>query len=272
MAYEPDKFPGINQKIVKKHKDVIPKSYIQADKMIGKILAETGPEACVFVVSDHGFKAISGGMTPYDINIENFLEILGIKEKVIVARFGPGMYLNFTDKQIMHNVELAASSVFIHDSDEKIFNVKCYDNTLIITKPNWKVDVKKLKQKDLNVNFGKFGIYKLNELYTRQERKMSGVHKKEGILVMSGPDIKSSQKLEPVSIYDIAPTILHLMRFPVAKDMDGRVLTEALDSQFLEMFPISYVDTFEDSVKTIQEPEDIDRKKIEERLKSLGYL
>ncbi|MBC2694339.1 MAG: hypothetical protein HF982_03490 [Desulfobacteraceae bacterium] len=79
-------------------------------------------------------------------------------------------------------------------------------------------------------------------------------------------------RLEPASIYDVSPTVLHLMEFPVAQDMDGRVLTGAMDDQFMTKNPIRFVDTYEDSAPMEHEVEEIDHKKIEERLKSMGYL
>ena len=101
---------------------------------------------------------------------------------------------------------------------------------------------------------------------------MSGVHEIKGIIILAGPNIKHGVRLEPASIYDVSPTVLHLMGLPVARDMDGRVLTEALDDRFMIENPIRSIDTYEDSVPMEQEMEEIDHKKIEERLKSMGYL
>ena len=47
-----------------------------------------------------------------------------------------------------------------------------------------------------------------------------------GILVAYGPHIKGGEAIEGARLIDIAPTILHMMRLPVPKDMDGRVLKE----------------------------------------------
>lgn len=54
-------------------------------------------------------------------------------------------------------------------------------------------------------------------------------NKREGIVIASGPDIRKGERLERVSILDLAPTILHIMNIPVPKDMDGRVLTEIFE-------------------------------------------
>lgn len=272
MAYEPDKFPGVVQQEVKKYKGVIPLAYMQADKAIGKVLTLADEDAHIIVASDHGFKAVKGGITPYDLNIDKFLEVLGITGKVLVARFGPGMYLNFQDEGLMHQVADVVAKACLSNTGERIFNVKQFEKTLIVTKPSWNVDREELARKGSFIDFGRFGIHKTQDLYIPQKRKMSGVHKKEGIIILAGPSIKGGVRLEPASIYDVAPTVLYLMGFPVARDMDGGVLTEALDESLLRETPVRHVDTYEDSVHPEQEPEEIDHKKIEERLKSMGYL
>ena len=54
----------------------------------------------------------------------------------------------------------------------------------------------------------------------------SGIHKKEGIFIAYGPDVRQGIQIEGTKIYDVAPTILHLLGLPVPDDMDGRVLGE----------------------------------------------
>lgn len=54
----------------------------------------------------------------------------------------------------------------------------------------------------------------------------SGIHKKEGICIAHGPDIKQGHEIQGAKIYDIAPTILHMSGLRVPDDMDGRVLKE----------------------------------------------
>ena len=59
-------------------------------------------------------------------------------------------------------------------------------------------------------------------------------HALQGIFLAYGPDIKKGAEIQGAKIYDVAPTILHLMDVPVTKDMDGRVLKEIFkeDSEF----------------------------------------
>jgi predicted AlkP superfamily phosphohydrolase/phosphomutase len=76
---------------------------------------------------------------------------------------------------------------------------------------------------ECSIHFG-FG----KELYQKPPPNPvhSGIHKKEGIFIACGPDIKQGHEIQGAKIYDIAPTILHMFGLPVPDDMDGRVLTE----------------------------------------------
>lgn len=66
-------------------------------------------------------------------------------------------------------------------------------------------------------------------------------NKKFGLFMAYGPNIKRGEKIDNVSILDLAPTILHLMDRPVPDDMDGKVLAEIFrqDSTAAER-PVEY--------------------------------
>jgi len=67
-------------------------------------------------------------------------------------------------------------------------------------------------------------------------------HKMDGLFAASGPDIARAGHLpSKLSIFDVAPTVLHAMGLPVPRDMDGRVLTEIFnESSEPAMRPIVY--------------------------------
>lgn len=62
----------------------------------------------------------------------------------------------------------------------------------------------------------------------------SGSHRREGIFIAYGPDIREDNEIKGAKIYDIAPTILHMFDIPISNDKDGRVLKEIFreDSKF----------------------------------------
>jgi predicted AlkP superfamily phosphohydrolase/phosphomutase len=97
-------------------------------------------------------------------------------------------------------------------------------------------------------------------------------HRQAGILIARGPGLRSQQRLDGARIFDLAPTILHLLSVPVPTDCDGRVLTELLVSG---SDPAERPVQYQPPVPST--PGDVDfthseAKEIEERLRNLGYL
>jgi predicted AlkP superfamily phosphohydrolase/phosphomutase len=79
-----------------------------------------------------------------------------------------------------------------------------------------------------------FGEYEFgsHEIVERVERGISGTHRLNGMVLFWGPASSVGVHLADAQIIDLAPTILRMMGEPVPKDMDGKVLTEALSEAY----------------------------------------
>ncbi len=97
-------------------------------------------------------------------------------------------------------------------------------------------------------------------------------HEPEGFLVMAGRGIQPGSRINGARQLDIAPTTLALLGLAAARDMPGRVLSEALDGFEIPARIATYGER-----KVIAagengaEPEGVDRALLE-HLQSLGYL
>jgi hypothetical protein len=99
-----------------------------------------------------------------------------------------------------------------------------------------------------------------------------GSHRIEGIVSLTGASAAAGRMIA-ADIADIAPTILYLLGQPLPTDLDGRLITEALDPALLDARPPEYADEESDVLVAAAEsysPED--EAAVEERLRSLGYL
>jgi arylsulfatase A-like enzyme len=56
--------------------------------------------------------------------------------------------------------------------------------------------------------------------------------------------VRRGAELEAASVLDVAPTVLHLMGLPVARDMDGRVLTGLLAPDVAARQPVTYIPSY----------------------------
>jgi hypothetical protein len=94
----------------------------------------------------------------------------------------------------------------------------------------------------------------------------AGTPPPDGILALVGPDVKPGIRVE-ASVYDIAPTILHLKGLPVGADMDGRPLLECLTITR----PVKTALYTRMKHRPASGNPELDKKKLEE-LRSLGYI
>lgn len=104
-------------------------------------------------------------------------------------------------------------------------------------------------------------------------RQWGGSHRPQGIFIAHGPHIKRGAVVTKATLYDIAPTILYLQHHPIPRDMDGKVLTDIFTDEQLRRQPVQHCEPA--SVVDKAAPADLNAeevKKIEERLRDLGYL
>ncbi|MFH1221244.1 MAG: tetratricopeptide repeat protein [Candidatus Eisenbacteria bacterium] len=99
-------------------------------------------------------------------------------------------------------------------------------------------------------------------------------HRMAGAIALYGNHVRKGAKLTDAGILDIAPTILRLVGLPKAKDMSGRVLEAAFDSDWLAVSSqTGEIATYGVRTAVASSP----RQKEEEaaildRLKALGYV
>lgn len=102
------------------------------------------------------------------------------------------------------------------------------------------------------------------------QHNWSGFHTMNGIFILSGPSTKPQAIIKDISLKDVFPTILYSMGLSIPNGLDGRIIKECfikeIEAQFSSNMQIS-TNSADKNVLTDEEKE-----KIEERLKSLGYL
>ena len=66
-----------------------------------------------------------------------------------------------------------------------------------------------------------------------------------GLLLAFGEGIRPGATLAGASVLDVAPTLLYLLGLPVARDMEGRVLTEMLEPGYARDHPVTFIPSYE---------------------------
>ena len=100
----------------------------------------------------------------------------------------------------------------------------------------------------------------------------TGNHRREGVLMMHGPDITAG-RLGDVDMVDVAPTIMRLMELPVPEEWDGAVIGQAVKPGVAGQ-GTDEREKYDIGREPAPEPElsAEDEEEIRKRLENLGYL
>ena len=107
---------------------------------------------------------------------------------------------------------------------------------------------------------------------------LSGTHATEkalhGIFVAHGGPVRQGVRLEEVSIYDLAPSVLHLLDLPVADELPGHVLDGLFEAAWNDAHPVRRVERyeFEPAAKALIDPTSPADVRLEQELRALGYI
>lgn len=270
--FEPDS--SVSEDEVRAFADLIPRNYFFQDYVIGRYLEEYGPDITTIIVSDHGMGKKSYNPEVTFTHIKALWNDLGITDSVSHTGI-KAHQVELTVKNRSNPAELKAKleSIKLGNKGIQLFNVtqQGNKNSLLLEVCDFPYFDSELSLKSNGKSLGTLGSY-------ANLREISGAHTPHGILIMHGAGIKKNQKLETCSVLDITPTLLHLMGLPIGKDMDGRVLTEAFTSVFINKNPIEQIDSYEILSENISgknklAPRDKElESKLLDRLRSLGYI
>ena len=276
----------------------IESAYEKADVVLGKIMELSGPDTVIVVVSDHGGGIKAEG--ELNFNLDPLLEQWGLlnhtadgksidwsrtavydstkrawyeKRELFVnlradGPFGP-YFSGVKRDQILESLAqrlkrlktksghpLARSVAVEHSMDEPVH---------LSVRLNVRLDQKDaIEDGDIHVPVSKI-------LWPTD---LTGTHRMQGLVVLAGPGIRPGYRLRAASILDMTPTLLYFLNLPVADDMAGRVLLEAVEPALRRSRPVKRIPTYETGpVRTTvpasgssSDPELLDR------LRSLGYI
>jgi predicted AlkP superfamily phosphohydrolase/phosphomutase len=131
------------------------------------------------------------------------------------------------------------------------------------------------KAPDLTLALADYGFQSvLPSKTTVQHRRMPyGTHHPDGVFIMAGPGTRSGQVTEPLSIADVAATVLYHLGVPIPEDMEGKVPVAALEDGYVADHPVQYgPPTSQTDMMSGETLPPEAAAEIHERLKALGYL
>ncbi|MFQ6133449.1 MAG: alkaline phosphatase family protein [Armatimonadota bacterium] len=107
-------------------------------------------------------------------------------------------------------------------------------------------------------------------VFAGQRFGQMAVHKRWGIFLAAGQELRRGASLDDLHLTDMAPTILHLLGLPVPSYMDGRVAEAAFAPAALAARPVQHEEAAAVERDLVGE-EEVDER-VTQRLRDLGYL
>ena len=268
--YDPKYFPEVTKEEVTRYSDVIPEAYRRIDATLGKILYFAPNDLNVVIASDHNIRASKDNEKQGSrfILAEKLLKILNLEDFLFASNMGDRLYLRpkGSFEGFPEKIRLILDKIKVEETGESIFILKIdqWSNLIVKARPL-------LEIKGLHVTFSNGDRIMANEIISESYGESSGTHDKNAILLLKGPSIRKSIQAGQASILDIAPTTLYMMGFPIGEKMEGRLLREAFLDEYLQHNQARYMN-YKLVVQPYKRPKPIDDKKVNEILKSLGYI
>ncbi len=103
-------------------------------------------------------------------------------------------------------------------------------------------------------------------------REWSGVHTMDGILIITGPQIRPGRWAEEAGLLDIMPTLLYALGQPIPSDADGRVLQEVFTPEFTAGRAVSFSDPRNGAHSATPTASDEEMEAMMAHLRALGYV
>jgi hypothetical protein len=101
----------------------------------------------------------------------------------------------------------------------------------------------------------------------------NGFHRMNGVFLAYGPHLGRGVQAHGATMVDVAPTLLHSIGLPVPDNMDGRVLTEVFEPDYMALNSVRRESPLAASGTDGSEGySDDERAEVEGRLAALGYI
>lgn len=286
----------------KRMREVCLQYFRNLDGYIKRLVELAGPDAQVFIASDHGFTA-----TVDVLRINSFLEEKGYlkwaedDDSEQARRREEANFANM-DWDRTHAYCRTPSSNGIHirvarnpgDSGIKPEDYEAFREQLIrdlfeITNQDGEpmvIDVLKREEHfpgphmeeapDLTLVLRDYGFVSIRSYKPAVVRRdlPQGTHHPDGIFVAAGPGVSAAGMVETRQIVDVAPTLLYSAGLDVPSDLEGEVPTSFFTEQQLTERPVRQGDKTQ-SAGSREASEDIDdseKQQIMDQLKMLGYM
>jgi predicted AlkP superfamily phosphohydrolase/phosphomutase len=281
--HEPSAFPGIDPATVDKFGSSIEDTYRLVDRELGELMKYLAPDGAAIIFSDHGFRAsASMKASPVSYKVETLLKTFGFSlSDVSYINMGGSFYLQpltldeEESREMLEELHEVFSSLVVSEDGGRAFFVEMVDEPgtgddfVLITTTR---SLGEATEADPTIESPTGVSLRVSEFLSQMD--ISGTHAMNGIIVAVGAPFAAGGTIQGANVVDITPTALVAIGLPVADDMDGRPLVEAMTPAFLAAHPVNTVESYETEVRVQKRSEGVESmsEETKERLRALGYI
>ena len=239
-------------------------AFRRLDGFIAEIVAEAGPQAAVFVVSDHGFGPSSDifylnrwlaeqgylAWGPAGVPVNDADSLLAQQMKTqyglidwartVAYALTPsanGIHIRVADRPGRYGISPRNYDSFREELESGLRTVtdpKSGESIVsqVLRREDVHAGSEMLRAPDLTLVLRDFGFVSVlnSDMTLKQRAKPKGLHRPDGIFLAVGPGIRRDCAVNRLSIMDVAPALLHCLELPIPAGLDGRLPVEILQA------------------------------------------
>jgi predicted AlkP superfamily phosphohydrolase/phosphomutase len=247
--------------------EAIPNVLVAADRLIERILEGRPEDSVVLVVSDHGMRPV----TPEERNptflYDELYRDLGLQTRLADGRLDTSRpNLVSVDPIVYDRREWARlltppgtppeeragllsaiaerlAALTVEPGGRPLFgsvHLRQDDERLPLAPDEWDLRIEDdlaVKQAAGELELVLDGQRRPLSAWVRP-KEISGTHEPQGIFIATGPGIRNTNDRPYLHGADIAPTLTYLLGLPIPQGLDGRVMTEIFEPEWLASHPI----------------------------------
>jgi len=268
---KPEVFSNASKSNLSLLNNAIRRYYTKADAAFGRILNAIPGHCHVILLSDHGMKADTAMprqvfLNPRELfdllDIENQLRYVEIQREIIIEPRG-----NY--ESVIQQLKATLETIKWPSDNQPVFRLRVREDGALSLRFNfsasWYPDSPVNLNETVLINGNAFPAEALFHV-----RTFSGNHDRAGILVMKGPGVQSNHELAETSLFDIAPTLLYLLDLPISHELEGEIVKQAFDDNWVENKPPVYIEAYPPLAESTVNTEPF--APLYERLQSVGYV
>ena len=294
-AFEPESFPAAGPSELETERELIAREYELVDRTLGELLAVSGPNINIIVMSDHGFDAMDGETTHIRLNFDAVLERLGFLtitgEEIDFGRTELYSYASperslikkirfaLADREEGGRVTAAEQEAIRHRLESSLETITYAGGAPVFTVRD-ATGKKRDRGADFVVEVLTDGAQRPLKIAGVPFRgaiqsldRLSGTHgrKTPGIFIAAGPDIDPTVEPEGLRVIDVPPTVLYAIGLPAADDFAGQARTEIFSKAFRNAHALQSIPTWGAPTEGENRASEVDEELVDQ-LRALGYI